>query len=405
MFSVDVRSRLDSDVKQIELEAWIENQLPFLLEQNSAIAFEGAELLGCRPLGIRVSEKSFTLIPSNGHIKMNKGLDNAAVVVDMDEISFSDLVQDIQTPQSLATAKVIDLPLRDHFRFLKWWPVIRAIIDGRPVHKPGDIDFVEQDGSPLDLNRSFTLEDSNKDISWFLSQTGFLHLEGWWSQDLMHEIYTDIDNSIKKYQRGDGRSWWAKTKDGKDHCVRLQYFQEHSETVKKLLNDEKHKRIASLPGDGHTLEWNGSNQQNVIEALVKPIGIVEGISDLPWHKDCSLGRHSYDCSSITVGISVTGADDKSGQLAVVAGSHRANLQPNFIHPYLDLPVVALPTKTGDVTVHLSCTLHMSHPPIERERRVMYTSFSLPNKSKKVGVDRISKVREEAYMKVSQAPAK
>ena len=299
MFSVDVRSRLDSDVKQIELEAWIENQLPLLLEQNSAIAFEGAELLGCRPLGIRVSEKSFTLIPSNGHIKMNKGLDNAAVVVDMDEISFSDLVQDIQTPQSLATAKVIDLPLRDHFRFLKWWPVIRAIIDGRPVHKPGDIDFVEQDGSPLDLNRSFTLEDSNKDISWFLSQTGFLHLEGWWSQDLMHEIYTDIDNSIKKYQRGDGRSWWAKTKDGKDHCVRLQYFQEHSETVKKLLNDEKNKRIASLPGDGHTLEWNGSNQQNVIEALVKPIGIVEGISDLPWHKDCSLGRHSYDCSSIT----------------------------------------------------------------------------------------------------------
>ena len=405
MFSVDVRSRFDSDVKQIELEAWIENQLPLLLEQNSAIAFEGAELLGCRPLGIRVSEKSFTLIPSNGHIKMNKGLDNAAVVVDMDEISFSDLVQDIQTPQSLATAKVIDLPLRDHFRFLKWWPVIRAIIDGRPVHKPGDIDFVEQDGSPLDLNRSFTLEDSNKDISWFLSQTGFLHLEGWWSQDLMHEIYTDIDNSIKKYQRGDGRSWWAKTKDGKDHCVRLQYFQEHSETVKKLLNDEKHKRIASLPGDGHTLEWNGSNQQNVIEALVKPIGIVEGISDLPWHKDCSLGRHSYDCSSITVGISVTGADDKSGQLAVVAGSHRANLQPNFIHPYLDLPVVALPTKTGDVTVHLSCTLHMSHPPIERERRVMYTSFSLPNKSEKVGVDRISKVREEAYMKVSQAPAK
>ncbi len=405
MFSVDVRSRLDGDVKQIELEAWIENQLPLLLEQNSAIAFEGAELLGCRPLGIRVSEKSFTLIPSNGHIKMNKGLDNAAVVVDMDEISFSDLVQDIQTPQSLATAKVIDLPLRDHFRFLKWWPVIRAIIDGRPVHKPGDIDFVEQDGSPLDLNRSFTLEDSNKDISWFLSQTGFLHLEGWWSQDLMHEIYTDIDNSIKKYQRGDGRSWWAKTKDGKDHCVRLQYFQEHSETVKKLLNDEKHKRIASLPGDGHTLEWNGSNQQNVIEALVKPIGIVEGISDLPWHKDCSLGRHSYDCSSITVGISVTGADDKSGQLAVVAGSHRANLQPNFIHPYLDLPVVALPTKTGDVTVHLSCTLHMSHPPIERERRVMYTSFSLPNKSEKVGVDRISKVREEAYMKVSQAPAK
>jgi len=137
---------------------------------------------------------------------------------------------------------------------------------------------------------------------------------------------------------------------------------------------------------------------------VKPIGVVEGISDLPWHKDCSLGRHSYDCSSMTVGISVTGADSRSGQLAVVAGSHRANLQPNFIHPYLDLPRIDLPTKTGDVTVHLSCTLHMSHPPIQKERRVMYSSFVLPHKGKKIGVDRISKVREEAYLKVSQVPA-
>ena len=41
---------------------------------------------------------------------------------------------------------------------------------------------------------------------------------------------------------------------------------------------------------------------------MKPIGIVEGISDVPWHKDCSLGRHSYRCCSLTVGISVTGAD-------------------------------------------------------------------------------------------------
>ena len=196
----------------------------------------------------------------------------------------------------------------------------------------------------------------------------------------------------------------AKTKDGTDRCVRLQYFQAESESVKGLLTDRRHARIATIPGDGHTSRWDGGNDQNAIEALVKPIGVVEGISDLPWHKDCSLGRHSYDCSSMTVGVSVTGADSESGQLSVVAGSHRANLQPNFIHPYLDLPMIDLPTKTGDVTVHLSCTLHMSHPPVEIERRVMYTSFDLPHKGKKIGIDRISKVREEAYMKVSQAPA-
>ena len=311
---------------------------------------------------------------------------------------------DIQTPQSLATSKVIDLPLKEHFRFLKWWPVIRAIIDGRSVHKPGEIDFLNQDGGSLDLNRSFTQEDSDEEISWFLSQTGYLHLKGWWSRELMAEISNDMDGAIEKYERGDGRSWWAKTEDGKDRCVRLQYFQSQSESVKRLLREGQHERIAAIPGDGHSIAWNGSNDENAIEALVKPIGVVEGISDLPWHKDCSLGRHSYDCSSITVGISVTGADSRSGQLAVVAGSHRANLQPNFIHPYLDLPIVNLPTETGDVTVHLSCTLHMSHPPTETERRVMYSSFVLPHKGKKIGADRISKVREEAYLKVSQAPS-
>ena len=404
MFSVDVRSRLDSTANQIDLEVWIDDRLPFLLEQNSSIAFEGAQMLGCRPLGIRVSQKSFTLIPLDGVIKLDLGVSNASVVVDLDEVSFSDLVQDIQTPQSLATSKVIDLPLKEYFRFLKWWPVLRAIIDGRPVYKPGEIDFVNQDGSSLDLNRSFTQEDSDEEISWFLSQTGYLHLQNWWSQEVMEEISNDMDNAVGKYERGDGRSWWAKTKDGTDRCVRLQYFQNESESVKRLLTDDQHERIATIPGDGHSIVWDGSNDQNAIEALVKPIGVVEGISDLPWHKDCSLGRHSYDCSSMTVGISVTGADSRSGQLAVVAGSHRANLQPNFLHPYLDLPIIDLPTKTGDVTVHLSCTLHMSHPPIERERRVMYTSFVLPNKGKKIGMDRISKVREEAYMKVSQVPA-
>ena len=28
-------------------------------------------------------------------------------------------------------------------------------------------------------------------------------------------------------------------------------------------------------------------------------------------------------------------------------------------------------------MHLSCTMHMAQPPIERERRVMYSGFGLP----------------------------
>jgi hypothetical protein len=47
-----------------------------------------------------------------------------------------------------------------------------------------------------------------------------------------------------------------------------------------------------------------------------------------------------------------------------------------VRPDLDLPRIALPTRTGDVTVHCTCTLHMSRPPVDRERRVVYTGFGL-----------------------------
>src|SRR6476659_8764011 len=87
--------------------------------------------------------------------------------------------------------------------------------------------------------------------------------------------------------------------------------------------------------------------------------------------------HSYNCCGITVGVSVTAADAATGQLAVVPGSHRALVQPAFYRPLWGLPIRDLPTRTGDVTVHCSCTMHMSHPPIDQERRVMYSGFSMP----------------------------
>ena len=178
-----------------------------------------------------------------------------------------------------------------------------------------------------------------------------------------------------------------------------------SATTAGLLKDERLLRIETFTGDGHV---HTGLEQNRIEALMKPIGVVAGISDVPWHKDCSLGRHSYECCSFTCGISVTGADAASGQLRVVAGSHRALMRPALVMSGShDLPEIDLPTRTGDVTVHLSCTLHMSQPPVKQERRVMYTSFRLPSKNPKAAAKaraRLRAVREGAYTTVSQEPS-
>ena len=54
-------------------------------------------------------------------------------------------------------------------------------------------------------------------------------------------------------------------------------------------------------------------------------------------------------------------------------------------------MVDLPTRAGDITVHCSCTLHMSHAPVTRERQVMYTGFRLADPEGKavMGEDRDS----------------
>jgi hypothetical protein len=298
----------------------------------------------------------------------------------------------------------LDMPKGRLEDFLDWAVILRSLIDDRTVHTTGAVDFRDRDGGPLDLRKAFSIDDDPGDIAHFLAEAGFAHLTRVFDDDEMQAVSDEMDAAMPHYAPDDGRSWWAKTADGTNRLVRMQYFHEQSPTTRALLADDRLRTLASLTSDGHRLGKPGSNK-NIIEALVKPVGIVEGISDVPWHKDCSLGSHSYRCCSMTVGVSVSGADADSGQLRVVAGSHRALIQPAFVRQGLDLPQVDLPTQTGDVTVHLSCTLHMAQPPVTRERRVMYTDFSLPEPDGGFapGEDTLRRIREGAPTKVSQPP--
>jgi len=221
----------------------------------------------------------------------------------------------------------------------------------------------------------------------------------------MDQISADMDAAAGEYRDGDGRSWWVTTRSGARRLVRMQGFDAKSRTAAELLEDPAFRRIGELTGDGHRGQQGLVG--NRVEALFKPIGVAQGISDVPWHKDCSLGRHSYDCSNLTTGISVTGATEDSGQLRVRPGSHRALCWPALAQPGLDLPDRPLPTDKGDITVHLSCTLHMAQPPVARERRVLYTGFRLPDRSTDAALARqkLRAVREAAPVTVSQEPSR
>ena len=306
----------------------------------------------------------------DGQVKVGRGPATSGARVRLTPEQLADLAADQTTFMGFFTHGTLDQSAGRLEDLLDWWLVLRSALDDRPIHTPAGLSFTAADGQPLDLSRGFRPDDDPDEMQHFLQEAGFLHLRDVFTEDEMHEVSRDMDRLAADYAPDDGRSWWATTADGTERLVRMQGFETASDVTRRLLEDKRFLAIGALPGDDH--EFAGYAQ-----ALVKPIGVVNGISDVPWHKDCSLGRHSYDCCSMTVGISVTGADATSGQLRVVAGSHRVLVWPTFMGKDTGLPEVDLPTTTGDVTVHLSCTKHMSQPPVERERRVVYTGFQLP----------------------------
>jgi hypothetical protein len=403
MVSLDFRTRTDDDIVPVDTRTFFEEQLPHLIGEHAEKVLPGARELDATPFTFVTPSGSWTLALADDTVIVAPGEDGAAIV-QLGDDDIADIVNDLKTPMTFLTGGTLRMPRGDLGDFLDWWVIVRALVDGRVVHTRGAVAFHDRDGAPLDLGRSFTPSDDDAEIAHFLGQAGFLHLREWFDPAVMDEISADMDRALPTYERGDGRSWWARTDAGDDRCVRMQHFDGHSPATVELLDSDAYARIGRLTDDGHVARSIG----NRIEGLVKPIGVVEGISDVPWHKDCSLGMHSFRCCGLTTGISVTGADARSGQLRVVAGSHRALVQPAFVRSKSDLPIIDLPTRTGDVTVHCSCTLHMSQPPVERERRVMYTGFGLPDRTapseqRTRAVGDIGRVREGAYTTVSQAP--
>lgn len=401
--SVDVRTRTDGPRAPVDAAGFFAG-LPDRLDEHHARMAAGLRWLAPRPLAIEVPEGVWTLHVDEDRVAVEPGHGEVAAHVRLGPGQLDDLVDDQQTFMAWFSAGRLDQPEGRLEDLLDWSLVLRAAIDGTPMYTPGSVDFMDQHGQALDLHRSFAPGDDRDEMCHFLEQAGFLHLTGLFTEAEMAEVSADMDDAAPAYTPDDRRSWWARTADGTDRLVRMQGFDHHSAITAELVAEDRFRFIGTLPGDGHAFAER--RVDNRVEALVKPIGVVQGISDVPWHKDCSLGRHSYECCSLTVGISVTGADAASGQLRVVAGSHRALVWPAFVRRGADLPEIDLPTRTGDVTVHLSCTSHMSQPPVERERRVMYTGFSLPPRDRAAAAEaraRIREVREAAPVTVSQTP--
>ncbi len=394
--SVDLRTRVDSEQAPVEAGRFFRETLPALLDARQALIEPGASELPLADFCIETDGEPWTLSWHGDRASVGAGHHGVARVR-LSAEQLSHLVNDQSTPIALMTNKLLDMPEGGLPDFLNWWLVLRAALDGRRIHARGDVTF------KADTRRSFRPDDSDQAMRACLEEAGYLHIRGLFSEEEMAAVEADFPKAAPHYEKGDPLAWFATTADGVEHLVRMEGFDRYSDASVALIEDDRFQRIGRIPGIGHVPRKIGSR----VGALTKPIGVVTGISDVPWHKDCSLGRHSYECCTLTVGISVTGADAHSGQLRVLPGSHRALVWPApCVQPGLDLEPIDLPTRTGDVTVHLSCTQHMSQPPVTRTRKVLYTGFAQrpadPEAAER-NRQRLNAVRSKTHTTISQQP--
>ncbi|MFK7976233.1 MAG: phytanoyl-CoA dioxygenase family protein [Halioglobus sp.] len=374
--SIDCRTRRYCDRKSLERDEVFDITIPNALSRNAGLAARGMRYKKLPPLSLCVDGRTVTLYESGGALLVEEGESTSSTTVSLDSRALSDLAQDWSTTMGLAMNSRVQVTQGDFEHWIGWEPVFRALFDGRPVHEAGAITLKDRDGNDLDLNRSFSLDDDREEIAHFLEEAGFLHIRSVFTEDEMAAVSADLDAALARATPDDGASWWAGNSKGLQQAVRVLFFHEQSAALAELLRDDRLGWLANITGDDLCGSVEGTGWLGA-EGLIKPLDIKTGLSDLPWHKDCGQGKHSYYCNGLTIGISVTGADEVSGALGVVPGSHRANVQTAGKDESLDLPSIKLVTQTGDLTVHCSDTLHRAYPPVERPRKVVYTGFRQP----------------------------
>lgn len=358
MVSVDKRAREPGHQVAATLEELVEVVLP---GAHTELAERGRRALGLPPIEVVVAGSAWRWPLGDG--------EPVRVTVEPDALPL--LLNGQATTLGLLVRGGARVDPGDFGAVAAWDVVLRALLDGVAVHEPGMVDLAD-----LDLHRTFGPDDDDAELAEFVAAAGFAHLRGWVDRGTLAHVDAEARAAAASAERDDPHRWWATLDDGTETCVRVQHLLRVSPTMGQLVDSETYRRIGGLFADGHArnLDHPGST-----EALLKPVGVARGLSEFPWHRDCSQGGCSFNCSDYTAGLPLHPTGGDRGFLAVLAGSHRASMPPpGYIGGWRsDLPVVAISTEPGDLTIHLSCTLHMTEPPRSSPRTVVYTTWVLP----------------------------
>jgi ectoine hydroxylase-related dioxygenase (phytanoyl-CoA dioxygenase family) len=360
------------------------DELPRLLRTRKRV-FSDADAAVVQPLALQLTDgRAYTYQPTGHTFSVERGADGAHTVVELSYDEWCAFVWELHSSFSIFYADRLSIARGSFGQLVRWEPSLRVAFAGQAIY---DIDcpppILDGEGVPLDLSRSFQLDDNDAEIADFLARAGFVRLRKVLDDHEIDELRSVVDAAVTAARPDDRRSWWT-TVDGRDVCSRVNYLNERSERVAALGSDPRFTRIASLAGSDLRDAQDRLDGDGVV---IKVPGAGEGLADLPWHRDCGMGGHPVKCPMINVGIQLDAASASTGQLLMIPGSHLGTSRLPRPEETSKLPVTPLFTEPGDVTVHFGHTLHAAPPPTDRSaegRRALYLSFVPPLTFEMVG---------------------
>jgi hypothetical protein len=371
--SLDRRSRRVDEVEPLDVERLVDEVGPAVSHRHGDLATRAQEALRLPPLILTVGRDSCTV--DRGRIV--HGTTPLGVELEVEPDALASLVAGLRSTYGLVFAGGGRVPGRGLGEILAWDHVLQALFDGRPLHQPGALTFASRDGGELDLQQTFGPDDDDEDIAHFIAEAGFCRLRGWVDPALLPSIASEVTEAARSSDPQDPDRWWATLEDGTTRCVRVMYLLESSPHMADLVRGPAYARVGQLFADGHRL---CTEEPQAAEGLIKPLGVVAGLAEFPWHRDCSLGGHAYRCAAYAVGLPLSRTGGDAGYLRILAGSHRVSTPaPGTVDGFDPaLPLLHVETQPGDLTVHVSCVLHGTRPSRSAERTVTYVTYSLPS---------------------------
>jgi len=329
---------------------------------------EVAQLVGDgRSIGIQLADRyGWTFRAQEGKVVIEDGTEAASLLITTDESAWSDLITEAWSIMGLAIQGRVTIERGSFNHLAKWEPALQGLYNDRPIWPPTN--------KVVTADYVFSMEDDFDDKKKALAELGFLLIKDVFSEEEIMKMKEVVESRRIKATPEDKRSWWATDVKGEEQCCRVTYLNYGSKLFSDLPYDPRLSYLSSLSS---VALLPAPDHGDGVAAVIKVPGILEGLSDLPWHRDCGMGGHPLLCPGLNIGIQLDRASEETGQLKFLPGSN--NYAGGADHADLSPSTIPVDANPGDVTVHYGHTLHIAPPPrgADTYRRTVYVSFHIP----------------------------